>query len=193
LRDELVVRRAHEDDLVTVAALHRESIVELCSAAYSPEQIARWIAGRTMERYAKLFVERRMFVCERVSSPSGTVDTRTAGTSTSSAADGERTISVGLIVRAIVGFGILDVESKRVFAVYVAPGAVLGGVGRRLLEAMEEDARSVGIERLELHATLNAARFYERSGYVDEGATKVTLSTGVELDAVRMSKRIVGT
>jgi L-amino acid N-acyltransferase YncA len=179
LRTELVVRRAREDDLVTVAAIHRESIVALCSAAYSPEQIAQWIAGRTMERYAKLFAERRMFVCERAS---GTAATQ--GESASAA-------SLGAVGQAIVGFGILDVESKRVFAVYVAPSAVFGGVGRRLLEVMETDARAEGIERLQLHATLNAARFYERSGYIDEGATKVTLSTGVELDAVLMSKRLV--
>jgi putative acetyltransferase len=90
----------------------------------------------------------------------------------------------------LVGFGILDVESSRVFAVYVSPTAVLGGVGRAILLAMEDDARASGLVRLELHATLNAVRFYERAGFVSEGAMKVKLSTGVELDAMRMSKEI---
>lgn len=155
---ELVVRRAREEDLPAVEEVHRTSIVELCSAAYSPEQIQQWVTGRLPGRHAKLLAERRMFVCER------------AG--------------------VVVGFGVLDVESSRVFAVYVSPTAVLGGVGRCLLAAMEEHAREAGIVRLELHATLNAVRFYERAGYACEEAVKVRLSMGVELDAVRMSKVI---
>jgi putative acetyltransferase len=156
--DEAPVRRAREDDLAAVMAVHRASIVELCSAVYSPAQIAQWAGGISAERYAKLFEERRMFVCERAD--------------------------------AILGFGILDVIGGRVFAVYVSPLAVREGVGRRLLEAMEDEARAAGVEWLELHATLNAVPFYERAGYASNGETVVRLSSGVELASVKMSKWI---
>lgn len=90
----------------------------------------------------------------------------------------------------VLGFGIVDLEGGRVFAVYVTPTAARGGVGRLLLATLEDAARTAGLVRLELHATLNAVPFYERSGFIAEGAMRVTLSNGLEIDAVKMGKSI---
>ena len=90
----------------------------------------------------------------------------------------------------VLGFGIVDLEGSRVFAVYVAPTAARAGVGRLLLAALEDAARAAGLVRLELHATLNAVPFYERSGFIAERTTRVALSNGLEIDAVKMGKSI---
>jgi predicted GNAT family N-acyltransferase len=44
------------------------------------------------------------------------------------------------------------------------------GVGRRILEALLEAARLRGLERVHLHAQIQAVSFYERNGFQMEGA-----------------------
>ncbi len=44
------------------------------------------------------------------------------------------------------------------------------GVGRALIAAIERDARRAGLAALVLHAQAHAVPFYERLGYVAEGA-----------------------
>jgi len=89
---------------------------------------------------------------------------------------------------AILGFGILDLSQSLINATYVSPMAVRRGVGRRLVEAMEELARQAGVSRLHLNSTLNAVPFYERLGYVRHEASYNRLSTGAELPCFVMTK-----
>jgi len=44
------------------------------------------------------------------------------------------------------------------------------GYGARILEALEREARARGVVQIRLSAQLHAAPFYERAGYVREGA-----------------------
>ncbi|MGE5278833.1 MAG: GNAT family N-acetyltransferase [Acidobacteriota bacterium] len=90
----------------------------------------------------------------------------------------------------IVGFGQLDQAAGEVDAVYVLPGRQGEGVGGALLRSLEDAARSVGLERLHLSATLNAVPFYESAGYVGQGAVCHCLPTGVEIECLRMSKKL---
>ena len=77
-------------------------------------------------------------------------------------------------------------------AVYVHPDHVGVGVGSRLLGALEADARSAGVNKLWLHATLNSVSFYQKHGFVSLGPETNTLPIGVDLPCLRM-ERIVGT
>ncbi|MCB2153310.1 GNAT family N-acetyltransferase [bacterium] len=52
-----------------------------------------------------------------------------------------------------------------VLALYIHPGEIGRGVGRRLLESMEEFVCRPDCRQLELKATLNAVSFYEKHGY----------------------------
>ena len=52
------------------------------------------------------------------------------------------------------------------------------GVGRALLDALVDRARSLGLPAVELHAQVHARQFYERAGFVPFGG--VYLEAGIE-------------
>ena len=89
---------------------------------------------------------------------------------------------------AIVGFGVLNQETAEVEAVYVIPGAGRRGIGREILQKLEEKASALGLKALRLNASLNAAPFYEKAGYVAQARSKYRLLTGVEIACIPMLK-----
>jgi ribosomal protein S18 acetylase RimI-like enzyme len=91
----------------------------------------------------------------------------------------------------IVGFGVLNQESREIEAVYVSPDVRRRGVGLMILGLLEERARALGLEVLSLNASLNAVRFYKRAGYVAQEGAKYRLPSGVEIPCVPMVKRIM--
>lgn len=90
---------------------------------------------------------------------------------------------------AIVGFGGLNLAAAEVGAVYVHPDHAREGVGSRILEHLEAEARERGIGALTLRASLPGVPFYERAGY--ERVERVTHETGgVEIECVDMRKEL---
>lgn len=88
------------------------------------------------------------------------------------------------------------VEEGRVIGTVALEGARLKqmaveaegrGIGRRLVERLEEEARTRGVRRIELHARITARDFYAKLGYVAEGAEFIE----VTIPHVRMWK-VVG-
>jgi GNAT superfamily N-acetyltransferase len=57
-------------------------------------------------------------------------------------------------------------DAARVRAMYTSPAFARRGVGRRILELCEADARAEGFRRLELMATLSGRPLYESYGFV---------------------------
>jgi len=102
----------------------------------------------------------------------------------------KRIIVVAADGAMVVGFGQLNPDAGEVDAVYVLPERQGEGIGRMLLSDLEEQARARGITTLELSATLNAAKFYERAGYAQRHVAVHRLPTGVELQCIRMSKQL---
>lgn len=90
----------------------------------------------------------------------------------------------------MVGFGSLNAEACEVDAVYVAPAAAGRGVGMKLLGAVEERARELGLKRLRVDASLNAVGFYERAGYVLQGKGAHRLWNGIDLPCAYLSKEL---
>jgi putative acetyltransferase len=145
-----------------ICAVHVASIRELCTADYTAEQIDGWAGGKHPDRYRRAMAAgERMFVAE--------VQTGEAG---------------GAVI------GLAGIHGNEIRAVYVHPDHVGCGVGGALLAALEEQARSDGIESLALHSTLNARSFYLKHGYRDEGETVFSLRPGLELPCVKMTKRL---
>ena len=88
---------------------------------------------------------------------------------------------VGVIVLAFR----LNISAGVTFAsiedLYVSPGAGGRGVGRALLEAVEERCRARGVSYVEVQTQEEAAPFYEACGYGPETGVRV-LSQSVALD-----------
>jgi len=91
---------------------------------------------------------------------------------------------------ALLGFGQLDGTTGEVEAVYVAPHRQGEGIGSFILDALEAAARSRGLSRLHLAATLNAVPFYAQAGFQEERADLHRLPTGTALACLRMGKRL---
>lgn len=90
----------------------------------------------------------------------------------------------------IVGFGVLNQETREIEAVYVDPDVTRRGVGRMILHLLEERARALGLEAVSLSASLNAVEFYKRAGYAAREESKFRLATGVEIACVPMVKKL---
>jgi putative acetyltransferase len=86
----------------------------------------------------------------------------------------------------IVGFSVLFGDEVK--AVYVHPDHVGCGVGRRLLEAVEAEARSRGIRELKLTSTLTSLEFYESCGYTKGDLHQHPVTGGVLLPCVHFTK-----
>jgi len=52
-------------------------------------------------------------------------------------------------------------------SVYVVPAHRSAGVGAALIEAARAHAAALGVERLVVHSSERAVRFYERAGFMD--------------------------
>ncbi len=91
----------------------------------------------------------------------------------------------------IVGFGVLNGESREIEAVYVSPLVRRRGVGLMILGLLEERGRALDLEVLSLNASLNAVRFYQKAGYVAQEESKYRLYSGVEIACVPMVKRLM--
>lgn len=80
------------------------------------------------------------------------------------------------------------VEPARIRAMFVRPRVERGGLGRRILEACEDEARAAGFRRVELMAMLSGHAFYRAHGYRDLEAVDARLEDGVPFPLIRMEK-----
>lgn len=79
----------------------------------------------------------------------------------------------------LVGLALLTPAGKLALC-YVVPEGLRAGVGRRLLEAVEAEARCRNISKLHMHSPASASPFFARLGYVNAGKDKACF--GLECD-----------
>ena len=70
----------------------------------------------------------------------------------------------------IVGFA--AISGSEIVLNYVLPEALHQGAGKGMLHALEAQAIASGLERVEVVSTIPAKAFYERNGYVSNGAPR---------------------
>lgn len=93
---------------------------------------------------------------------------------------------------SIIGFGELNLEKGEIEAVFVAPDYGRHGIGRRLLQFLEDIATQHGRIELILDASLNAVGFYEHMGYRQTMPTVQTYSKdAVSLSGMLMAKNLL--
>ena len=103
----------------------------------------------------------------------------------------EGCVIVAEIAETIVGFASVRLREGLVEAVYVRPGWTGRGVGRALLDRIEDIARQHGLLALELCSSLNAVGFYLGLGYRVACDHKLKITDSVDLDCRTMMKLLV--
>lgn len=88
------------------------------------------------------------------------------------------------------GKALVTPDTAIVRTFYVHPNWARRGLGRRLLERCEADARAAGFTRLELIATPTGARLYAAHGFTPLDEVEFVLPDGVVVVGVRMEKRL---
>ena len=79
-------------------------------------------------------------------------------------------------------------DAARIRAFFVHPEFARRGIGRRLLERCETEAKKEGFIRAELAATLPGVRLYEACGYDEIERKKYPLEDGEMIEFVMMRK-----
>ena len=70
----------------------------------------------------------------------------------------------------VVGFSCIS--GDEIMLLYVVPNVLYKGVGKNMLAKLENHARLSGINKIKAVSSLSAKEFYERNGYVQNGAPK---------------------
>jgi putative acetyltransferase len=90
----------------------------------------------------------------------------------------------------IVGFSDYNMETKELSGLYVKPGYTGRGIGEKLLEKAEKDAKKNDLERLWCKSTITAKEFYQRHGYEIVEETNHQIE-GLNMKVYRMEKDLV--
>lgn len=166
-RGQMIIRLATQQDKETLWTIQIQAIRRMGLSHYSPEQVEAWAGGSAPDESHSRAIERH------------TTSIESGLTFVAEEADG-----------AVVGFAALDSVSGEVSAVYVHPDYARRGIGRRLIEVIEQEARRLGLPDLHLRASLNAVKFYETVGF--EYGTEMThcFRSGVQIPCVIMTKTL---
>ncbi|WP_285425178.1 GNAT family N-acetyltransferase [Pseudomonas sp. efr-133-TYG-103a] len=89
-----------------------------------------------------------------------------------------------------LGYGILDRQTGEVVALFVEPGLIGKGIGRRLMHALEAIAAEERFTRLHLYASLNAADFYRAMGFVAIRDEPYEHPSGITLRSLYMERAL---
>jgi GNAT superfamily N-acetyltransferase len=100
----------------------------------------------------------------------------------------ERVLVVAELEKQMIGFAQYYPPDNSIEAVHVLPGYVNQGVGKKLLQFVEDIARSQGAKKITLDSSLNAVGFYENCGYVRKDSSTFRCNDGVELNVVNFEK-----
>lgn len=90
----------------------------------------------------------------------------------------------------VVGTGMINIETGKIDAIFVHPNHMRKGIGKKILEFLEDMALSYGLKMLALQSTLNATEFYRACGFVGNEVDRYTTSKGLSLDCIPMIKVI---
>jgi predicted N-acetyltransferase YhbS len=81
--------------------------------------------------------------------------------------------------------GTVGLEDAELVTFFVHPDHQGKGIGARLLDAIEEHARELGITRITVDSSLTGATFYSRMGYVRTGVEREgTAGTQIGMEKV---------
>lgn len=171
------LRHATPDDIEAIEAVIRESIESIASRTYGPDAMAsalKFVARLDRE----LVDDGTYFVVEReggIVACGGWSRRARLYAGSGSRGDDARFLDP-------------EREPARIRAMFVTSRAERAGLGRRILEACEREARSAGFRRASLMAMLSGHAFYRASGYRDVEPVDARLEDGTPFPLIRMEK-----
>ncbi|MDE1166507.1 MAG: GNAT family N-acetyltransferase [Pseudomonas sp.] len=90
-----------------------------------------------------------------------------------------------------VATGVINLDSGELEAIFVLPGFMGQGVGKKMIHFLEQLAREAGLAQVHLEATLNAQAFYQRCGFTAGAQAIYHSPSGLQLACVPMRKQLV--
>ncbi len=88
------------------------------------------------------------------------------------------------------GFISLNRTNAFIEQCYVHPHFMGKGIGRMLVDTLEQYAYSIGLKTLTVNASLTASQFYSKQGYRAEYTLAYPLSDTLHMEVIRMKKRV---
>ena len=70
----------------------------------------------------------------------------------------------------VLGFS--SISGAEIMLNYVLPEALHQGIGKKMLQALEAQAIASGVDHIHVMSSITAKAFYERNGYVSNGAPR---------------------
>lgn len=169
------IRRAERCDLPDLRALQERSIRVLGQGYYTATQIETFISRvGTMDEY--LVADRTYLVAERDGEIVG------CGGWTTRMPSYARTLPDAHLYA--------NRDRATVRSVFVEPLAARQGVGRRIMNAVEDRLRRVGFATVELGATVSGNAFYRALGYQPLREMRINFGGGVDFALTVMSKHL---
>ena len=86
--------------------------------------------------------------------------------------ESDRSYSVVAINGSGLVVGFATISGSEIMLNYVLPEALHQGIGKRMLQALETHAIASGAAHIDVVSTIPAKAFYERNGYVANGAPR---------------------
>jgi len=138
------IRRAIPDDALGIHNAHMQSIQHVCSKDYSPQEIAAW-GGRQFNKskWKNAITSDQVWVVIA-----------------------DHTIHGFAHLRLLESEG---VPMGYIHGLYLTPSSIGRGLGYTLARHMIEACEDTQVQRLSLHSTITAHRFYQSLGFVDDG------------------------
>ena len=81
-------------------------------------------------------------------------------------------------------------DAAKIRAFFIAPHWARKGVGTAILEACEDEAKSLGFQKAEMMATLPGVKLYKVRGYQGDKSVGVEIGEGEKIECVKMEKRL---
>ena len=176
----IVLRKAAAGDIPQIEALIARSARALSADDYRPSQIEGALRG-AFGVDTQLLADQTYFVAEQ--------DGQMVGCGGWS----YRSTLFGGDARAGRDASTLDprTQAAKIRAFFVDPASARRGIGSRLLERCEQEARAHGFSQVELMATLPGVRLYAARGYVGAAMVHFDVGRGETIEFIPMRKALV--
>jgi L-amino acid N-acyltransferase YncA len=141
--DDIIIRKATPEDAEAACAVLVRSIKEICAPYYKNDEE---ILAEWLENKTPANVRRWI--------------------------ESDRSYCVVAVNAQGQVLGFSSISGAEIMLNYVLPEALHQGIGKKMLQALEAQAFASGVDHIRVVSSITAKAFYERNGYVSNGAPR---------------------